>query len=147
MGRTNPTYRMQVRGLEREWSDYRRALRARDRPHFDRLFAHVDAHADAAGYVNATDPLRPALLSMLLVHERRLAVLEAALDEALDDGDRANGDAHRQATATGVDGNADDRHARTDASARTDDGAAPSDDLEATTDTTTSTGTTPTGDR
>ena len=97
MGRTNPTYRMQVRGLEREWSDYRRALRARDRPHFDRLFAHVDAHADAAGYANATDPLRPALLSMLLVHERRLAALEAAVEDV----ERTDGAEGSSADATG----------------------------------------------
>lgn len=80
MGRTNPTFRMQLRAIRREWDAYRRALRYADQAHFDRLFEHADAHADAAGHLNPTEPLPPILVSMLLEHEKRLARLEARVE-------------------------------------------------------------------
>jgi hypothetical protein len=66
-----------VRAVERRWGEYRRALRRRDRPHFDRLFEHASAHADAASYLNHADPEIPILVSVLLEQERRLADLDA----------------------------------------------------------------------
>lgn len=84
MGRTNPTFRMLLSATADRWGAYRRALRRRDQPHFDRLVEHAHAHADAAGYLNADDPTVPILLSMLLEHQKRLAALEdriAALEE------------------------------------------------------------------
>jgi hypothetical protein len=81
VGRTNPTYRDQLRRVEDEWGPYRRALRADDRPHFDRLFEHARAHADAAGYQNHRDPTLPLVLGVLLEHERRLAGLDGEGDE------------------------------------------------------------------
>ncbi len=95
MGRTNPTYRDVVAALERDWGDYRRALRRRDRPHFDRLFEYARDHADAAGYLNHEDPTIALLVSVALAQERqraalaeRVAHLETALDErALDAAD------------------------------------------------------------
>lgn len=93
VGRTNPTFRDVLRGYEQRWSDFRRALRRRDRPHFDRLVDHADGHADAAGYLNAEDPVVPILLAMLLEHEKRIAALEERLD-----GDRPD------ATTDGPDG-------------------------------------------
>lgn len=80
MGRTNPTYRETVRGLEAEWQPYRRALRRRDRPHFDRLFEHARAHADASGYLNHPFVELPLLFSVLLEQERRLHELEQRAD-------------------------------------------------------------------
>lgn len=76
MGRTNPTYRMRVRSLRRKWEPYRRALRRRDRPHFDRLFEQAERYADAGSHLNATDPVVPVLVSILLEQEKRLAALE-----------------------------------------------------------------------
>jgi hypothetical protein len=76
VGRTNPTYRDQLRRIEDDWSTYRRALRTDARPHFDRLFEQARAHADAAGYQNHHDPMVPLLLGVLLEHERRLAERE-----------------------------------------------------------------------
>lgn len=84
MGRTNPTFRDVLRGYEDRWSGFRRALRHRDRPHFDRLLDHADGHADAAGYCNPDDPVVPILLAMLLEHEKRVAALEERLDERID---------------------------------------------------------------
>jgi len=86
MGRTNPTYRDALRAIEDRWTDFRRALRHRDQPRFDRLFAYAREHADASGLLNHQNPVLPALLSVDLEqearlddHEERLAELEAAL--------------------------------------------------------------------
>lgn len=80
MGRTNPTYRLTLRGLQDRWQPYRKALRRADQPHFDRLFEHAREHADAAGYLNHVDPMLPVLVSILLEHERQIAALEDRLD-------------------------------------------------------------------
>lgn len=82
MGRTNPTFRNLLEAIEARWADYRRALRRRDQPAFDRLFEHARAHADAASHLNAEDPMRPAVVSMLVEHERRLAALERRVEAA-----------------------------------------------------------------
>jgi len=75
MGRTNPTYRDRLSDLEREFAAYRRALRAGEQAHFDRLFEHGRTYAHAAGYLNHPNPEIPFLLSVLLAHERRIAQL------------------------------------------------------------------------
>lgn len=87
MGRTNPTYRDALRAIEERWRDFRRALRRRDQPRFDRLFAYANEHADASGLLNHENPLFPALFSIALEqetrlddHEERLAALEATLE-------------------------------------------------------------------
>lgn len=101
MGRTNPTYRDALTAIEREWGDYRRALRRRDRPHFDRLFAHAREHADAAGALNHTDPVVPLLLSVTLAQERRIAALAERLERLEgDEYDDSVGDAADPTTAT-----------------------------------------------
>lgn len=81
MGRTNPTYRDALRALEKRWADFRRALRRRDQPCFDQLFAHAREHADASGLLNHPNPLFPALVSIDLEQERRLDAHEDRLDE------------------------------------------------------------------
>ncbi|KPN31498.1 hypothetical protein SY89_02245 [Halolamina pelagica] len=80
MGRSNPTHRDSLRWLEERWGDYRRALRHRDQAHFDRLWEHAAAHADAAGYQNTERTLDLALVSIVLAQERRIAALEAELE-------------------------------------------------------------------
>ena len=79
MGRTNPTYRDVLRATEDQWNPYRRALRQQDQPHFDRLFEHARAHADAAGYLNHQWSELPFLVSILLEQEKRLIELEDQL--------------------------------------------------------------------
>jgi hypothetical protein len=88
MGRTNPTYRDALRAIEERWSEFRRALRRRDQPRFDRLFEYAREHADASGLLNHQNPLLPALFSIdveqearLDEHEERLAELEQALEQ------------------------------------------------------------------
>jgi len=77
-GPHEPTYRDVLSTLERQWGDYRRALRRRDRPQFDRLFEHARAHADAAGALTHHDPVVPVLLSVALARERRIAAAVVA---------------------------------------------------------------------
>ena len=60
MGRTNPTYRDALRAIEERWTEFRRALRRRDQPRFDRLFEYAREHADASGLLNHQNPLLPA---------------------------------------------------------------------------------------
>ncbi|MEA5389333.1 hypothetical protein VB773_21370 [Haloarculaceae archaeon H-GB2-1] len=81
MGRTNPTYRDALRAIEERWADFRRALRRRDQPRFDQLFAYAREHADASGLLNHQNPLLPALLSIDLEQEARLESHEDRLDE------------------------------------------------------------------
>ena len=96
MGRTNPTYRDALRAIEERWAEFRRALRRRDQPRFDRLFEYAREHADASGLLNHQNPLLPALFSIDLEqearlddHEQRLKEIEQALEheELLESGD------------------------------------------------------------
>ncbi|WP_135822389.1 hypothetical protein [Halostella litorea] len=82
MGRTNPTFRDFLQTFRSQWQPFRRGLRRQDKPHFDRLFEHAESHADAAGYMNATDPEVAIILSMLLAQEREIRELRTQLDEA-----------------------------------------------------------------
>ena len=81
MGRTNPTYRDALRAIEERWAEFRRALRRRDQPRFDRLFEYARKHADASGLLNHQNPLLPALLSIDLEQEGRLDDHEERLEE------------------------------------------------------------------
>jgi len=81
MGRTNPTYRDTLRHLEDEWSDFRRGLRPRDQEHWDQLWEQAAGYADAAGYHYTTRKMDLVLMSMVLAQERRIAELEAELEE------------------------------------------------------------------
>ena len=92
MGRTNPTYRDSLRAIRERWDDFRRALRNRDQPRFDQLFAYAREHADASGLLNHENALLPALFSIdieqearLDDHEQRLEELEASLYDSRDE--------------------------------------------------------------
>ncbi|QLG60342.1 hypothetical protein [Halorarum salinum] len=90
MGRTNPTYRDLIRSVEDRWQSFRRTLRRRDQPRFDRLFEYVREHADAAGILNHEDRLAPMIVSIDLEQERRLDELEdrvETLEESAEDAD------------------------------------------------------------
>ncbi len=105
MGRTNPTYRAFLDSYEREFDDYRRALRRRHQDDFDRLFDGAREFADAAGYATHLDRDVLVLVSMLLAHEERLREQAAELERlraAVDtgsDADAAAGDGERNSEA------------------------------------------------
>lgn len=81
MGRTLPTFRDQLDRLETEWSDYRRPLTDHEQRRWDALWQQARRHASAATNAAPLNPMEAALLSMLLEHEKRIAELEARLDE------------------------------------------------------------------
>ncbi|MDZ7701211.1 MAG: hypothetical protein U5J98_03635 [Halobacteriales archaeon] len=82
MGRSKPTFRNYLDGLEDDWAPYRRTLRRRDQAHFDRLFEHARGHADAASQLDPADPRLAVLFSMLLAQQRELAALRERLEDA-----------------------------------------------------------------
>lgn len=84
MGRTNPTFRDQLRMIEEEWTPFRRALRRSEQSRFDQLFVHARDHADAAGHLNHADPLAPVWMAIALEQERRIADLESQVDSLTD---------------------------------------------------------------
>lgn len=75
MGRTVPTYRMHLESILSSWTDYRRALRKKDRELFDRLAVKARLHASAASFCAHLDPLETALLSILLEMQREIDAL------------------------------------------------------------------------
>ena len=86
MGRTRATTRDRLDALEREWTPFRRSLRRRDQPAFDRLFEHARGHAEAATQQNPADPWRGFVFAVLLAQERAIEAREeeiAALEEEL----------------------------------------------------------------
>lgn len=106
MGRTSPTFRDTLQAIEERWADYRRALRRRNQPRFDRLFAYARDHADAGGLLNHATPLFPALLSIDLEQEARLDEHAARLDQledALDEPPAADQTPTDPATPVGTD--------------------------------------------
>jgi hypothetical protein len=80
MGRTNATYRNHLDDYERRCQQFRRALRRERKQDFDRLFERARDHAHAAGHLNATDPERAAILSMLVAQEAELRELREQLE-------------------------------------------------------------------
>jgi hypothetical protein len=76
MGRTVPTMTQMVQTEEENWAPFRRALRAQDRPAFDRLFAAARHYAAVASYAARPVPFEAILLSMLLEAMKAIQHLE-----------------------------------------------------------------------
>ena len=76
MGRTLPTFTMQVNRAQEDWGKFKRALRKKDQEILDSLFAHARSHAQAGAYLAPADPFSTMLLSMLI--EERKAHLALA---------------------------------------------------------------------
>ncbi len=57
-------------------SDYRRALREKDRETFDRIISKARQHASAASYCAHMDPTILAILSVLLEMEKDIAKIK-----------------------------------------------------------------------
>lgn len=81
MGRTLPTFRALLDRLEREFSDYRRALTEEEKKRWDALWQQARRHASASTNAAPLNPMEAALLSMLLEHEKRLTELEDARED------------------------------------------------------------------
>jgi len=79
MGRTNATYRQHLDAYEQRCQSFRRALRRERQGDFDRVFERARNHAHAAGHLNATDPERAAILSVLVAQEAAIRDLREQL--------------------------------------------------------------------
>lgn len=80
MGRTNPTFRRNLRQIEQDWQPYRRGLRRHDQDMFDILFDHAESHADAAGQMNPHRPMDAVLLSILIEQQNAIEQLRDRLE-------------------------------------------------------------------
>jgi len=83
LGRTVPTYRLQLEKERRRWGLFRTALRADEQPAFDNLFIYARTYADAASAVARPCPSEAIFMSMILglyqeVQRLRLALAAAA---------------------------------------------------------------------
>jgi hypothetical protein len=76
MGRTVPTMTQVIQNEEESWAPFRRALRAQDRPAFDRLFAAARHYAAVSNYVSRPVPFEAIVLSMLLEAMKAIQRLE-----------------------------------------------------------------------
>jgi hypothetical protein len=81
MGRTVPTYRLHLESILDRWTDYRRALREKDRELFDRMLEKARAHSSAASFCAHLDPVELAMLSILLEMQREIQDIETRKKE------------------------------------------------------------------
>ncbi|MFA5862695.1 MAG: hypothetical protein WDA16_13475 [Candidatus Thermoplasmatota archaeon] len=80
MGRTLPTSRDLLDGLEFEWRDYRRGLTNEEQSRFDGLWQKARRHASAMSNQSPLDPMQAVLLGVLLEMQREIDELRRRLD-------------------------------------------------------------------
>ena len=80
MGRSVPTFRMEVESRIGTWNDVLRALRGNDREAFAALVAAARRHEDATGLMNPIDVFEGLALSILVEQEKRIKRLERELE-------------------------------------------------------------------
>jgi len=80
MGRTVESYRMAIEDEIRRWKGFTKALRAEDREAFEALMDACRLYASAGS--NATQPIlfEPMVMSILLFQQKKIHMLEKALD-------------------------------------------------------------------
>ncbi len=82
MGRTVPTYRMQLETERRRWRHFRDALRAEDQLAFDNLFVYTRTYADAGSAAARACPSEAIFMSLLIGLYQEVQRLRHALAEA-----------------------------------------------------------------
>ncbi len=87
MGRTLPTFTMNVDQTLSDLSRFRRALRREDQSLLDGLFADARLHAQAGAFLSPVDPFPVILLCMLLEERRERLLLEGRIREIEDRGE------------------------------------------------------------
>jgi hypothetical protein len=83
MGRTVPTYRLQLEHELHRWRQFRAALRAEDQSGFDSLFVYARTYADAGSAAARPCPSEALFLSMLLGLYLEVQALRHALAVAV----------------------------------------------------------------
>ena len=79
MGRTIPTYRLQLEKEWQRWRAFRRALRAEDQPTFDNLFVYTHTYADAGSAAARACTTEAVFLSILMGLAQEIQRLRTAL--------------------------------------------------------------------
>ncbi|MDK2972626.1 MAG: hypothetical protein PWP23_2381 [Candidatus Sumerlaeota bacterium] len=75
MGRTLPTFNTWLQEEIDSWKDFRRGLRAEQRPAFDRLFVRARKHTAEATCAARPVPFDALVMAILLEHEMELEQL------------------------------------------------------------------------
>jgi hypothetical protein len=79
MGRTIPTYRLQLDKERHRWNQFRTALRVEDQPVFDTLFHFARTYADAGSAAARPCTSEAIFMSMLLGLYKEVQQLRHAL--------------------------------------------------------------------
>lgn len=66
MGRTNATYRNHLDNFIERFNPFRKGLRKENKQYLDSLWKKAHGHAQAAAYLNHSNPGLPTLISMLV---------------------------------------------------------------------------------
>jgi hypothetical protein len=82
VGRTVPTYRLQLEKERRRWRQFRVALRAEDQLAFDNLFVYTRTYADAGSAAARACPSEAIFMSILIGLYQEVQQLRKALAEA-----------------------------------------------------------------
>ncbi len=72
MGKSVPTFRDELKKIESEWKNYRRALRGKEKYIFDELFNKAKKHASASQAQAHIDPMESILFSMILEQQMEI---------------------------------------------------------------------------
>ena len=80
MGRTLPSFTQTFWAEQKNFSQFRRALRRSDQLVLDDLFASAHNHIAAASYAAAALPMETILLAMLLEEHKKVMRLQLAIE-------------------------------------------------------------------
>jgi len=80
MGRTLPTFNTWLQHEIDSWSDFRRGLRAEQRPAFDRLFTRARRHTAEATCAARPVPFDAMVMAILLEQEMELERLACEVE-------------------------------------------------------------------
>ena len=81
MGRTVPSFRVQLEQIIEELSVYRRALRGDDKIAFDNIMNKARQHASSCTLIPSFDPVDCIVLSILLEQEKEIKSLKEHIIE------------------------------------------------------------------
>jgi hypothetical protein len=79
MGRTVPSFRVQLEEIIVELSIFRRALHGEDKAAFDSLMNKARKHASSCTVAPTFDPMDAVFLSILVEHEKEIISLRQSL--------------------------------------------------------------------
>ena len=81
MGRTVPSFRVQLEQIIEELSTYRRALRGDNKIAFDDMMNKARQHASSCTLIPSFDPVDCILLSIILEQEKEIKLLKEHIAE------------------------------------------------------------------